>query len=738
LPKRSAVRALIVWISGITIVTMLAIGIGFYHYTTVTMVESLRKQARLTADEIASVLILPLYTLDEKAAVNNAMVYLTSGRLKGIRLVSVSAGVLHNSIDGQSSLIPPITREIKRNGMPLGTVTMVMNDAGIRSAQRNTLLIIFLLIGGILTVYALSLHFRFRKALAVPFNHITQGINRFGSNDFNRKIEGVGYSDLDRLVLGLNEMADSIHRKQLEIVESQKKYSSIFNSSFVGILLCEADGRIVDLNDTAEKMFGFTENQVTESRITIQQLLVTEFNDQSIGEFWQKQDEMGEFSFSWKAVRLDTQEGFHAEVAVKRMVLSEKSYHVVNILDSTARKDAEFRLIQAQKMEAIGVLAGGLAHDFNNVLSGITGYLSVLKLKLAKGALPEEFLAQSIDRIEEATFRASKVISQLMAFSKKSPIQSRTVDLNKVVKNVLSIAVNSFDKSIELQAKTPDDPTLLQGDPTQIEQVLLNLCVNAYHAMTIMREPDQPWGGKLSIGINEIHTDSYFRKLHPLATRNDYWCIQVSDTGVGIGKQELSKLYVPFYTTKDKAHGTGLGLSMVFNIVKEHDGFIDVYSEKGIGSSFNVFLPKFTGSQQMLSPEESVVEIKGQGVVLVIDDDDAVRETTKMVLSEFGYEVLTAKDGLEGIERFMASREPPAFVILDLVMPRLSGRETYQQLLRLNPHIKVILVSGFKQDERIQELMEMGLRHFLHKPFSIDKLINTISQLTSDNKTPTA
>jgi two-component system cell cycle sensor histidine kinase/response regulator CckA len=710
------------------------VGLAFYQYVTVSMVHALRKQAILTADEISRVLIFPLYTLNDAAAINSAMVYISSGRLYGIRLVSEASGVLFDNLDTTQSFLPPIKRDITNDGgMKLGSMTLVMDDSDVNSAQKTTFIIISSIVLGIIIVYALTLHLLFNRILIKPINRIISGIQQFGNNNFQDKIEEIKYDDLNQMVDGLNTMAQNIHVNQMEILESQKKYSSIFNSSFVAILLCNPQGKVLDVNETARTMLH-ADSRSDLLGINIEKLFASEYNDNSFNSILDNQETVGLSSRNWQAKYLNEKNSFYIEIAIKRMRLYNDDYLVVNFIDITARKDAEEKLIQAQKMEAIGLLAGGLAHDFNNVLGGITGHASLLKFKHAQNRLTDDDVTSSIEQIEASAMRASNVINRLLTFSKKHSMKPSIVDVNEIVTNVINITGKSIDKSIEVTIKPHTDKALIHADATQIEQVLLNLLVNAAHAMTIMRDQGKAWGGTLSVNVTKITNDDFFRKSHLRASEEEYWCIQVADTGVGINKTDLLKIYVPFYSTKETKQGTGLGLSMVFNIMDKHNGFIDVCSEAGVGSTFNLFLPVYQGSQIEKSTSDKESNLKGDGVILIIDDDDSIRETTKELLVSLGYEVLTAMDGSEGVDVFKSNHSDITTVILDMVMPKLSGKETFLEIKKISLDAKVILVSGFQHDERIQDLMEMGIKAFVQKPFTIEHITEAITQVTQSDK----
>lgn len=267
-----------------------------------------------------------------------------------------------------------------------------------------------------------------------------------------------------------------------------------------------------------------------------------------------------------------------------------------------ASKRLEIQLQHAQKMEAVGTLAGGIAHDFNNVLGTITGAVSVLKNKIKKhNSVPLVVLQDYLELINEGSARAADTVTRLFSISKKyEPVLVR-VDLIQTVENVLKMCEKSFDKSIIITVEEKIDNAIVKADGTSLEQVLLNLCINASHAMTIMREDSEPWGGTLSIKLETILADKYFIKNHTGMEGVHYHIISISDTGVGIKNNLINKIFDPFFSTKDISKGTGLGLAMVFNIIHQHQGFIDVYSDEGIGSVFKVYIPAFIGEVDMES-----------------------------------------------------------------------------------------------------------------------------------------
>jgi len=402
---------------------------------------------------------------------------------------------------------------------------------------------------------------------------------------------------------------------------------------------------------------------------------------------------------------------------------------VVLIIDVTDSMRKEEQLRQAQKMETVGTLAGGLAHDFNNVLSGIVGTTSLIQHIIEKDKNISDRLKNYIDVIDKSGKRAADMVQQLLTLSKKTEISHKPLDLNTALKNVIQICRNTFEKSIEIYTDYSSLPAIIEGDPSQIEQVLLNLSINASHAMTIMREKNDKQGGKLTLSLRKITADKYFCSIHPEAVAGKYWVVSQSDTGVGIDSKNIHKIFDPFFTTKERERGTGLGLSMVYSIVHQHGGFIDVYSEPGTGSTFNIYLPEFSEEALYeISTQEYGIE-KGEGIILVIDDEDIVRLMAENILIECGYEVILAENGREGISIYSSRKNEIKSVLLDMAMPVMSGKEVYLELKKINPEVKVLLASGFRQDDRVQETLALGVNGFIQKPYSITELSKKIKKM---------
>ncbi len=401
---------------------------------------------------------------------------------------------------------------------------------------------------------------------------------------------------------------------------------------------------------------------------------------------------------------------------------------VFDITDITDSETKEQQLMQAQKMESIGTLAGGLAHDFNNVLSGIIGTVDIMEYKIGMNLnFTEDQLKRYIGTIKNSGNRAKDMVLQLLSLSKKHDLNFTPIDLNRSVKNVMKICKTTFDKSVSLNPIYLKDELFVKADATQIEQVILNLCINSYHAMTIMRE-DSSIGGNLEVRLEKDISNDLFLNSHPEIKDIPYCKISVIDTGIGMDEDIKSKIFDPFFTTKDKDKGTGLGMAMVYNIIKEHGGFIDIQSKVGVGSEIYIYLPILVGNSKEVDKNIYDKIEKGSGTILVVDDESTLREQSNTILSECGYDVITAKNGLEGIEKYKENIDSIDLVILDIIMPKLSGDKTYKYLKEINMDVKVILTSGFKQDERITKVLNEGALDFIQKPYTIRTLSKVVAK----------
>jgi PAS domain S-box-containing protein len=385
---------------------------------------------------------------------------------------------------------------------------------------------------------------------------------------------------------------------------------------------------------------------------------------------------------------------------------------VVTFMDITERKRLEEQLRQAQKMDAVGRLAGGVAHDFNNLLTAITGNLA-----LARSQLPAEDPAQELLRTtDQAAWRAAELTRQLLGFSRQTMLWLRPVFLNHAVDEVVGILRRTIDPRIQIDVRTVPDLWSVRADPGHVNQVLMNLCLNARDAM--------PEGGRLLLSTENVAVDEDYVRQHLDARPGEFVRLRVEDTGQGIPPEQLPRIFEPFFTTKGPGKGTGLGLAMVFGIIKQHEGWIDCTSKVNEGTCFDIYLPRTGGSPAAVA-EASPVPGGGTETILLVDDEPLLRDLGRTTLERYGYRVLLAEDGKQSVEIYQQMGKAIDLVILDLTMPRRSGREVLRDLQQMNPDVRVVLASGYFAEPTTEPSQE-GVMGFIQKPYREQDLARTV------------
>jgi two-component system cell cycle sensor histidine kinase/response regulator CckA len=409
---------------------------------------------------------------------------------------------------------------------------------------------------------------------------------------------------------------------------------------------------------------------------------------------------------------------YHEEMTVTpiREANGEITHFIAVNEDITQRKKFREQLHHVQKMEAIGQLAGGVAHDFNNLLTVIHGNTQLVLL--GESQLKEEN-RQCLKQVTEATERAGTLTRQLLAFGRKQAIQFQPLNLNDVIGNFTKMLKRVIGENITMQCLYARDLPPIDADVGMIEQILINLIVNARDAM--------PDGGSILVVTEAIQIDAAFVATHPEAQPGQFVCITVSDTGTGIYPEYLPRIFEPFFTTKEPGKGTGLGLAMVYGIVKQHQGWIEVSSQVGYGTAFKIFLPvDAAGELKPSIPPKKDPPAGGHEKILLVEDDADVRMVARDVLEVSGYQIWEAANGLEALDVWKANAGKIDLLLADIIMPGgLNGRDLADRLRREHPGLKVILMSGYSAD-RLGAIQANG--HILHKPFSLENLAETVRQ----------
>ena len=387
-------------------------------------------------------------------------------------------------------------------------------------------------------------------------------------------------------------------------------------------------------------------------------------------------------------------------------------------IDITEHRSLEAQLRQAQKMEAIGILAGGIAHDFNNILTAIMGYGTLLRSKL----IDNDAMVHTIDKIIESAERAAQLTRSLLAFSRKQILNAKPIEVNAFIRKFEALVSRLIGEHIEVTTSLADTEMIINADEVQIEQVLMNLATNAQDAM--------PNGGYLTISTQLVKPDEALIREHSDSESGMYALISVSDTGVGMTRKSIDNIFDPFFTTKELGRGTGLGLAMVYGIIDQHNGSINVMSSPGKGSVFNIYLPIYEPQMEAPSTEsaESAV-IGGSETILVAEDDKRIRELAEIILTQHGYHVILAENGEEAITRFIAHKDEIHLVILDVIMPKKSGKEVYDELKKISPDIRTIFSSGYTADMIAASDIQDERSDFISKPWSPKRLLLKVREV---------
>ncbi|MFC1493517.1 ATP-binding protein, partial [candidate division KSB1 bacterium] len=380
------------------------------------------------------------------------------------------------------------------------------------------------------------------------------------------------------------------------------------------------------------------------------------------------------------------------------------------------RKTLEEQLFQSQKLESIGRLAGGIAHDFNNILTGVMGFAEILKMKFKDRSVIE---GQAADVIFTGAERAAELTKQLLGFARAGKYYPVPVNLNAIIQDMVRVSEKIFEKSVKVVYDFEEKLNTVEADKNQLEQVFTNLIINAKDAM--------PDGGELVFKTENVEISKDFTKKYPEFKPGEYVRTTVSDTGIGIPKGIVDQIFEPFFTTKEEGKGTGLGLSMVYGIIKNHYGYIYVETKKGKSTSFIIYLP--ISNKDVVEKKDEFRVLQGSETVLIIDDEQEVRNIAKSQLESLGYEVLVAGDGITGVKTFRQNKDKIDLILLDMIMPDISGKDTLRLLKKEDENVKILIISGYSKDIISGKDPNMDVMGFLQKPFKISDISAVLSEI---------
>lgn len=517
-------------------------------------------------------------------------------------------------------------------------------------------------------------------------------------------------SSLKRLPTAL---LSSVQKKRVEREREQaedriREQAALLDKARDAILVMDADGVITYWNAGAERLYGWTAEEALQK---LNAATLSKFDEVKYRDALQHTVTQEEWHGELTQTNKDGRSLFvESRWSLIREGDNPKAILMINT-DVTEKKKLEAQFLRAQRLESIGTLAGGIAHDLNNVLTPIL--VSLKLLREMKGETPDEVL----DTLEASAHRGASIVQQVLSFARGVEGEKALLQVKHPLNEVLKIAKDVFPRTVEIRSHFDPDLWPVHGDTTRLHQVFMNLVVNARDAM--------PNGGRLSITAENTHIDENYARMQPDAKPGSYVVVTVSDTGAGIPAGLLTKIFEPFFTTKEIGKGTGLGLSTAAGIVRSHGGFLTVYSEHGKGSSFKVYLPAAENHKATKTPREKVADFpQGRGeLVMVIDDEIAIREIIKVTLENNGYKVLFAPDGAEAVALFASQKRKPQVVMVDLMMPFMDGIATIRSLQKLDPGAKFVAISGLMDQARIGQLHDIGGVSFLAKPFTTEQLL---------------
>lgn len=591
----------------------------------------------------------------------------------------------------------------KLNPLTIGFVRIVLSSAGIQKAIEKTI-VKNIIVSGFAAIFVIAIfHVLISKVVISPIKRLNKSIVMFKKGVLPETTHTHQRDEIGKLFYEFEEMSHIVKKREQMLVASEKRIQSIFERVEHAIFRLDSDCNIIETNSRFNNMFGNVKK--------ICDVFIDENDVKSCLELasCEKYVDVEMKAVSKRGDEIILLISLYPAVDTNGNITGFDGY----IIDITEKKRLQERLFHAHKMEAIGNLAGGIAHDFNNMLQGILGYASLLKMNLSE----KDSMYKPIDIIEKSAINAANLTKQLLGFARKGKYIVSPMSLNSAVENIFEVISRTFDKAIEIRKTLSGNLYTVETDKSQVEHIILNLCMNAKDAM--------PGGGMLN-----IETFNFEGKPIPSANHSKYAALKVSDTGIGMDKSTQSKIFEPFFTTKEHGKGTGMGLAMVYGVVKNHDGFINVYSEAGMGSAFIIYLPALEKMAAAEKIEQETIKIDAKGSILIVDDEEMILDIGRALLERLGYNVLEASDGWEALEIYKDRQDDILLIILDVFIPKMNGKETFIKLKEINPRVNVLVSSGFSIDGAAMEIINLGAKGFIQKPYTINELAKQLKEFS--------
>jgi PAS domain S-box-containing protein len=623
-----------------------------------------------------------------------------------LRHFKASTAPFHAAVPGGHDFYEPVFFRASEHSSPtaIGFVRVMLSSSAFEHELRG-IAARTIAVSLVMTLFAiLALNLLIRRLVVRPVMALHESISRFKNGEPAKDAAAFrrGTHELRELAFEFNRMCGTVREKEAKLIESDRRIRSLFERVEHAIFRTDANGVIAEANDRFRRMFGGADGlcDILAGELESSNCLRRAVAERSL--------HIEDKAIGRKGEDLVISLSLYAELNEGGEIEGFDGY----IIDITEKKRLEERLMRSQKLEAVGTLAAGMAHDFNNLLTAILGYSGIMLKKVPD----DDPLHHPVAVINEAAKRGAELGRKILAVTRKDKMEAKPVDLNGIVRNSLELLRTSIPGSIELVTRLDDALPLTVADPSQLHQVIMNLAVNGRDAM--------PHGGRLTLETSSAASANGTGGMYPEGP--GFVKLTVSDTGQGIDTGTQAKIFDPFFTTKEVGKGTGLGLYIVHSIVSNHGGYVNVYSEPGRGTRFNIYLP--AAKSAVLETPVELVDIRGTETLLVIDDESNVRELCRDMLAPLGYTVLLAGSGGDGLALFREKRGDISLVILDMIMPKMGGNEVFHSLRTIDAAVRVLLYSGYSHNNfaGISELLNHGAAGFVQKPFTSQDLGSAI------------
>ena len=580
------------------------------------------------------------------------------------------------------------------------------------------------LISAAIFLLGLFMSFYLSRLITSPIQRLVKSVKQIGSEGhYIDTIEKSGTDEIGTLIDAFNDMSAKIETRTMELQRSEMQMEAVLDTVGEGIVAVDESLNIVMVNQEAVNIWRCGHNELIGENL---QMLINQENRDKIGNGLVPDNGHSSMLGQWlelEGLRKDGSE-FPLEINISQTKIGERLLFTAAVRDITSRKQAEEHILAQERLASVGQLAAGIAHDFNNMLTVMTGFAELLRLR---SDISDDVKGRLEVMIKQGN-RAAQLIGQILDFSRKTVAERQPTDLDPFVKDAVKLFERTMPETIQVVTEFRRGYHIVNANKTQLQQVITNLAVNARDAM--------PEGGELRIGLSLLRLEpgdsvairSSSSSITPDVGPGNWVVLTVSDTGVGMPPEVVARIYEPFFTTKQPGKGTGLGLSQIYGIVKQHDGYIDVESEVGKGTSFTIYLPQAVEEVTHVEEQETVSRGLGE-TILMVEDDPEVRTVAKEMLEQLNYRVVTASNGREALEVYDTHRDQIVLVLTDVVMPDMGGLDLFEALIKKDPKVLVVVMTGYPLGEVGPIQLPEGIKGILQKPLSLNQVSKALNNV---------